>query len=127
MKLENLKKRIKNDTMVDELFDDFLIEEYKGKVKIMKTKGNSRQQIQKRIKKEKKEPSVPVRISFITNDGELQKDTAVLSELGKDILELPYIQDIHKRESDAILSKKYESEDGTVHEGVYTVIEHWIE
>jgi hypothetical protein len=127
MKLNNLKSRIKNDTRVDELFDDFLIETYKGKVKIVETRGNSKKKIQKAIEREKKEPSVPVRISFITDDGELQKDTAVLTELGQDILDLPYIQDIHRKESGAILSKRYESDKGTVHEGIYTVIDHWIE
>lgn len=126
MNIRYLEQRLREDTRVDDLFDDFLIERYNGKVEKVEV-VRSKQELFQKIKEQKEEPTYPVKITFITEKvDETSRDmTGILEKLNDDILNLPYIEDIHNEQDNAPLSRKYEHEGEVMHEGVYSVIEHW--
>lgn len=128
MNIKYLEQRLREDTRVDDLFDDFLVERYDGKVKKVEV-VRSKQELVQKIKQQKEEPSSPVKITFITEqvDKTSRDMNGILEKLNEDILNLPYIEDIQDEQDNAPLSRKYEHEGEIMHEGIYSVIEHWIE
>lgn len=127
MEIKHLEQRLKQDTRINDLFDDFLVEEYNGQLKKVSA-IRSRKELLQKIRGQKEEPTCPVKITLIAEKNENSiAMNSILQKLNDDILSLPYIEDIHNKQKDAPLSFKYDKDGEVMHEGIYSVIEHWIE
>lgn len=128
MSIPKVQAMIERDTQIDRVTNGrYRIEKHNGiikkKVKLNPIK-HSRKSMQEKIEKEMKNPPIPVEVQIITDS---ENDDFIAEELNNRILKLPYIEDIKKKDEDSPMSTKIQDGDETLHIGVYTVLNHWVD